>query len=226
MNNYIGTRNESALHRSLKFRYVGTGGRTEEVVGDFIADGISESGELIEVQTGSFGPLVKKIKEFSTLGKVRIVHPIAVTKIIEVYELDGTFVHRRKSPKKGSIWSVFDALLYAPELPLTKNVVIEIVLADITEKRLKKGRSGRRRKETSIVNKELSAWHESILFKKKSDFQRFIPFKKGEEFTVSSLAKHAGINTLIARKALYVLTKMKVVKRIGKKRNAFIYCYP
>ena len=219
----IGTRNESSLHRTLKYQYTGPGGKTEKKVGEYVADGLSKSGEYIEVQTGSFAPLKKKVKEFTAGGKLRIIHPIAVTKKIEVYDSDGNFLYRRKSPVHGSPWSLFDALLHAPELPLQKGVVIEIVLADITEKRVRDGKGSWRRKGVSIKDRELSAWHESIVLKRPADYLRFVPFKKNEEFTASMLAKSAEVNKWTAQEALYVLNKMKVVKRIGKKSRELLY---
>ena len=219
----IGTKNESTLHRSLKYQYTGPGGTTETAVGDYVADGISASGEYIEVQTGSFAPLTKKVKMFASLGKVRIIHPVAIVKRIETYDEKGALLSKRKSPKKGSQWDIFDALLHAPELPLNKNVTIELVLLDITEKRVKDGKGSWRRKGISLKDREMSAFHDRILFKKPKDYLRFIPFKKKEEFTVSSLADKAAITADTARKALYVLTKLKVVKRVGKKGNAWVY---
>ena len=215
--------NESSLHRALKLSFTGPGGKTEVVTGEYIADGIRKDGEYIEVQTGSFAPLKKKVKEFAANGRVRIIHPIAVSKKIEVYGEDGAFLYRRKSPIKGSPWDFFDALLYAPELPLIRGVTVEIVMADITEKRVKDGKGAWRRKGISIKDRELSARHESILLKKPADYLRFVPFKKREEFTVSQLAERAEIEKWTARKTLYVLTKMKIVKRTGKKGNAWIY---
>ena len=230
-NNKIGMMNESSLHRELKFRYAGPGGKTEAAVGEYVADGINSEGEYIEVQTASFAPLQKKIKELTTLGKVRIIHPIAVRKTIEVYEPApkrsnkpyGAFLWRRKSPKKGSPWKIFDALLHSPLLPLTKRLTIEIVLVDIIEKRIKDSKGGRRKNRNSIYDKELAAWHESILFKKKADYLKFIPFKKGEEFTSSLLSQMADIDTDTSRKALYVLTKLNFVKRKGKQGNSWVY---
>ncbi|WP_461246944.1 hypothetical protein [Treponema sp. R6D11] len=219
----IGTNNESSLHRSLKFQYAGSGGKTEVEVGSFVADGIRKDGEYIEVQTGSFGPLKKKIKEFAAVGKVRIIHPIAVTKTIEVRAKDGKLLYRRKSPIHGTPWDIFDALLYAPELPLIKGVTIEIAMVDITEKRVKDGKGAWRRKGISIKDKELSAFHESILLAKPKDYLRFIPFKKTEEFTVSSHAEKSGIKSHVSRKALYTLTKMNLIKKVGKKGNAWVY---
>ena len=223
MSKSIGIQNESSLHRTLKYSYTGPSGETEVPVGEFVTDGIRKDGEYIEVQTGNFGPLKKKIKELAALGKVRIIHPIAITKKIEVYDVEGSYLYSRKSPVHGSLWDIFDALLYAPELPLIREVSIEIVLADIIEKRIKVGKGKRRRKDTSIKDKKLSAWHESVLLEKPSDYLRFIPFKKKEEFTSPLLAERAGIDKDTARKALYVLTKIKVVKRIGKKGLTWLY---
>ena len=231
----IGTKNESSLHRTLKFQYTGRGGRSEVEVGEFVADGIRSDGEFIEVQTGSFAPLKKKVKEFTasstrsvasstrSAASVRIIHPIAVNKRIEVFSTEGKLLYKRKSPLHGSIWSVFDALLGAPTLPLTKGVIIEVILCDITEKRVKDGKGSWRRKGISIRDKELSILHESKVFSKPKDFLQFIPFKKGEEFTVSSLEKQAKINKSTAQKALYVLAKMNVVKKVGKKGRAWVY---
>jgi hypothetical protein len=219
----IGTNNESSLHRALKFQYAGPGGKTEAEVGSFVADGIRKDGEYIEVQTGSFGPLKKKVKEFAAIGKVRIIHPIAVTKTIEVYAKGGKPLYRRKSPVHGTPWNIFDALLYAPELPLIRGVTIEIAMVDIVEKRVKDGKGARRRKGISIKDKELSAFHESILLYKPKDYLRFIPFNKTEEFTVSSHAEKAGVKIWVSQRALYVLTKMGLIKKVGKKGNAWVY---
>lgn len=228
--NIIGTKNESSLHRFLKLSYAGSGGKTEVVAGDFIADGLSKGGEYIEVQTGSFAPLKQKVKEFTAAGKVRIIYPIAVKKTIELYECPpgkgkkaGVLISRTKSPKKGSLWDIFDALIYAPELPLTRGVMIEAVMADITEKRVKDGKGSWRRKWISIKDRELDTWHESFLFKKPADYLCFIPFKKNEEFTSRLLAETMGIKTRAAGKALYVLTKMGLVERIGKEGRLLLY---
>lgn len=225
----IGTQNESSLHRKLKFQYAGPGGKTEVSSGSYIADGRRKDGEYIEVQTGSFGPLKAKVKELAAKSKVRIIHPIAIKKIIEVYESKkaasktGSPLYRRKSPLKGSQWSVFDALLSAPQLPLQSGLTIEIVLADITEKRVKDGKGSWRRKGISLYDKELAVWHENILLKKPADYLRFVPFKKKEEFTSTLLAERAGIDASTARKTLYVLTKMNIVKRAGKKGQSWVY---
>jgi len=231
----IGIMNESSLHRKLKFQYAGKGGKTEVTAGEYIADGRRKDGEYIEVQTKSFAPLKDKVKELAASGGVRIIHPVGVKKIIEVYKPGkhskpgmhgkpyGALLYRRKSPLKGSPWNIFDALLSAPLLPLIPGLTIEIALIDILEIRIKDGKGSRRRKGISLYDKELAAWHESVLLSKPADYLRFIPFKKKEEFTSSLLAEREGIGVDTARKALYILTKIKVVKRKGKIGNAWVY---
>jgi hypothetical protein len=219
----IGVERESSLHRSLKFRYAASGDLTEKEISGFVCDGVGKSGELIEVQTGSFGPLKRKIPAFTAQFRVKIVHPIILCKYIELYDNAGALVRRRKSPRSGTVWDLFGSLLYAPELPLVPGLSVELALVDVTEKRVADGRGSWRRKGASIRDRELLAWHEAILLEKPRDYRRFAPFKKGEEFTVRDLAEKARIDTVSARKTLYVLHKMKLLKRKGKRGNSFVY---
>jgi hypothetical protein len=219
----IGTKHETSLHRDLKFRYAGQGGRTEAEVGGFVADGISAKGEFIEVQTGSFGPLKKKVQELARLGKVYIVYPVIITKYIEVFDVNGKRKYRRKSPRRGSPWDIFDALVYAPELPLTPGLSMEIALVDAVEIRVQDGKGSWRRKGVSIKDRKMISFHERLIFNKPADYLHFVPFKKREEFTSISLGEKAGIHIDMARKVLYVLTKMGIVEKVGKQKNMIVY---
>jgi hypothetical protein len=219
----IGTEKESSLHRSLKFRYTGSEDRTEAMVGNYVCDGISDSGEIIEVQTGSFGPLKRKIQDLADQGSVRIIHPIIVSKSIELRDTAGALISLRKSPRRGNEWDLFKALLYAPLLSRTKGVVIELAMVDVLEKRVQDGRGSWRRKGVSIVDKELTALRHSLPLTSPRDYRFFVPFPAGAEFTVRALAAQAHIRPEIAGKALYVLTKLEVVDRIRKEKKAWIY---
>ncbi|MDR2259243.1 MAG: hypothetical protein LBE14_08870 [Treponema sp.] len=220
----IGTEKESGLHRALKIRYTGAGGKTEAWVGAFVADGISEDGEIIEVQTGSFGPLKRKIRDLTAQGRVRIVHPVIINKYIEVFNTAGEKQYRRKSPRKGSEWDLFYALLYAPELPRIPGLTIELALVDILETRIQDGKGSWRRKGASIAGRELVACRGTLSFNSPADYRRFIPFGGGEEFTSGDLKEKTHIQGSLAAKTLYVLTKMGLVKRTGKKGKFWVYC--
>jgi ribosomal protein S25 len=219
----IGTKNESELHRSLKLQYSGQGGVTETVIDGYVCDGQTGEGEIIEVQTGSFGPLKQKLKVLTESAKVRVIHPIVIKKYIELCDREGKFIHRRKSPRSGSAWDLFKALIYAPELPLLPNLTLELVMVDIVEKRVDDGSGSWRRKGARIAGRSLGALRQSVVLQKQKDYRRFIPFKKNELFTVRELALAVGISASIARKTVYVLLKMGIISRAGKQGNALIY---
>jgi len=219
----IGTKNESELHRALKFHYSGYDGVTETIIGSYICDAQTSSGEIIEIQTGSFSPLKQKAKFLVENGKVRIIHPIIVQKYIELYDNEGKLIHKRKSPKSGSVWDLFNALVYAPELPLLPRLTVELALVDVIEKRIDDGAGSWRRKGVSLAGRSLGAWRQSFVLRKPKDYRVFIPFKGKEPFTVRSLALAAGISVSVARKTIYVLFKMGLIKRTGKQGNAIVY---
>ncbi|MDR0497761.1 MAG: hypothetical protein LBH42_09115 [Treponema sp.] len=216
----IGTKKESSLHQSLKFRYSDT---TEVMIGNYVCDGQTGKGEIIEVQTGSFGPLKKKVKALAKTGKVRIIHPIIAQKHIELYDKEGNLLHRRKSPRKGNLWDLFGALVHAPELCFHKNLTIELAVVDISEKRVNDGKGSWRRKGVRITDRHLGAWHHSVVLKSRKDYYQFIPFKKSESFTVRDFREKAGLNASLAGKAIYVLAKIGIIEQTGKQGRAFVY---
>jgi hypothetical protein len=225
--NRIGTEREGSLHRDLKIRYAGPGGAVEVSRGGYVCDAVSAEGEAVEVQTGSFGPLKEKVKALLRLGPVRIIHPVIIRKYIELYDTEGNLVRpRRRSPRKGSPWDLFKALLYAPALPVLKGLSIELVLVEVLERRIRDGHGSWRRGGDSITDRILIQYHETLALGSVRDFRRLLPFKPGEQFTVKKLAEAEGITTALAGKALYVLANIKAVERTEKKGNAWIYQIP
>ncbi|GHV45269.1 hypothetical protein AGMMS49546_30680 [Spirochaetia bacterium] len=219
----IGTRKESGLHNALKFRYTGPDGETEKSMGDYVCDGLTPDGEVIEVQIGSFGPLKDKARSLAAFGPVRIIHPIIINKYIETLDIEGQVLRKRKSPRKGTEWDLFKSLLYAPELATTPGLTIELVLIDVLEQRKDDGKGSWRRRGASISDRELAGWHSSMSLSGPKDYYRFLPFTAKEEFTSGDLAKKAKIPANLAGKTLYVLMKIGIVKRIGKKGRSFLY---
>ena len=219
----IGTEHESGLHRALKFRYAGEEGLTEINREGYVCDALGPEGEYIEVQTGSFKPLEDKVRYLSRSGPVRIVHPIILVKYIELFDPQGKLLSRRKSPRKGTVWDLFSALIYAPELPGLPGLTIELALVEVSEQRIQDGRGSWRRGGVSITGRELSACHGSLSLTGVEDYRRFVPFEGGEPFTVRALGTRAGILPALARKTLYVLTRIGITERIGKEGNAWVY---
>ena len=219
----IGTTNETSLHRELKLHYAGHDGQTEVEVAGFVTDAVNAAGERIEVQTKSFAPLVRKAKALAKGSKLKVVCPVIVTKYIEVLDEKGKRQYRRKSNKHETPWSLFNALVYAPKLPLFRGLTIELALIDAVEQRVRDGKGSWRRKGMSIHDRQVVTLHECICLKRPADYLRFLPFTGDECFTSTLLSEKAKIGTNLARKTLYVLFRLGLIEKTGKERNAFVY---
>jgi hypothetical protein len=79
--NDIGTLNEKPLHAALKKWYARPGDQLEVPVDGFVVD-IVRDGLLIEIQTGSFASIKRKVHSLSENHILRLVHPIAREKWI------------------------------------------------------------------------------------------------------------------------------------------------
>jgi uncharacterized protein (UPF0332 family) len=219
----IGTQNEKSLHRTLKLLYAASPESVEVPKEGFICDAIGKTGEVIEIQTGSFGPLKKKLAALTKLGKVKLVHPVAFSTIVEFYNAKGMLVSKKKSPKKGSIWEIFKSFLYAPALIQLRNLTVEIALVNITEKRVADGTGSWFRKGVRVDDRLFESLEGAVTLSRTADYRCFIPFTKDEAFTVKELAKKAHIRETLAKKMLWVLTKAGFVERTGKQGNAILY---
>jgi len=216
----IGTRNESSLHQALKFRYA-LPGETEKEKEGFVCDAIGPKGEVIEIQTGNFGALKKKLPALAKNNKVRLIYPVIVKKTIELYDINGAFLSRTRSSKKGTAWDIFSELVYFPELIKLRGITIELVLVDAVERRRDDGKGARRRKRISIEDRVLESCRESIVLKKKADWRRFVPVQG--EFTIKTLALIIHTKYDLAQKTLYVLEKAGLVRKLRKEGRTLIY---
>ena len=79
--NAIGERNERSLHRALKARYATPGSVTEQAVDGFVVD-VLIGDRIVEIHTGSFWPLKKKLPRLLERFAVTLVYPVAQDRYI------------------------------------------------------------------------------------------------------------------------------------------------
>ncbi|MDR0539051.1 MAG: hypothetical protein LBG74_00895 [Spirochaetaceae bacterium] len=221
----IGSRHESDLHRELKNKYTGYSGKTEIEIEGFVCDGLADNDTLIEVQLNSFAPLLRKAEKLCVAHRLLIVHPVVQKKTILTFDKDGNLLLRRASPRKGSDWDLFKALVYAPLLPLYSNVSIELVRVEVVETRIKDGRGSWRRKGVSLAGKRLVNCLGAFRLNVPADYLRFLPFNADEMWTSCLLAKKAGIRPSLAQKTLYVLFRLGLVEVAGKDGRARLWAF-
>ena len=218
----IGTLNEWTLHASLKEHYKKPGDRLEESIDGYVIDIVRDK-ELIEIQTTNFSSMKKKLNRLLQNHHVKVIHPIASRRVIIRESLDGTQIFsKRKSPKKGNYYDLFQELIYIPHIARRDNFSLEVVLTHEIERKRNDGKGSWRRRGWSVVDRELVEVVESKKFDSLKDYLGLIP-EIDEPFTNTEIAVEIGIPRWIARKMTYTLSKMGVLKRNGKRGNAHLF---
>ena len=91
-------------------------------------DLVRADGELVEVQTGGFAALGKKLDALLDEHRMRIVYPVAAERRIVRVDEHGQVLGARRSPKRAATAAVFDELVAFPSLLTHPNLTIEVLL--------------------------------------------------------------------------------------------------
>lgn len=235
----INTYKESSLHSTLKKLYaLNNNGKTEIEADGHIYDILTEDGNVIEIQTQNLGKLRGKVLDALDKGrKVKIVHPIIVSKTIETYDKDGQLVSKRKSPKKGNIYSIFQELKGIPALLLKENFTLDAVLINMTETRVKtetkeQSENKRRRfkKDWQKKDKKLLEILDTRTFGSLRDYLDLLPQNLPEEFSTADMKEefkknksHPALASASANLILWTFTKAGITTQTGKKGKLKLY---
>ncbi len=225
LDNSIGIMQERSLHAALKRWYARPGDRLEEKVDGFLID-ICRAGLLVEIQTRNFSAVKHKLTRLSNEHPVLLVYPIAREKWIVRLAADGlTQLSRRKSPKRGSRFQLFEELVSLPELMTRRNFSLEVLLIREEEVRREVGKGGRRRGGWTLFDRRLIDVVERLFLTSPGDFRTFLPTSLPEPFTTSDLANALGKPRYLAQQMCYCLRKMGTINVVGKRRNALLYAH-
>jgi hypothetical protein len=213
---------EYSLHSEIKDWYMDSGDELEVKVDDFIVDIVRDK-LLIEIQTGNFSVIKKKLIKLLLHNQVRLVYPIAKLKWIVHISRSGEFVRRRKSPKKGKLTDLFYELVHMPNLIKDRNFSLEVLLIEEEEVRCNDGRGSWRRRGVSVKDRKLLNVFDRIVFEDSRDFLEFLPKQLDGYFTNKVFASKLGISIRLAQKITYCLRKMDAISIAGKKKNELLF---
>lgn len=189
----------------------------EVPLGRFVID-IRRDDLLIEIQTSSFGSMGKKFDHLLGDYKVLLVHPVAV----------GTWLAKpdkpvRKSPKKGSVYSIFDELVSLPTLLDHPDLTLDVVLVEVTKHQVVDPKARRGRGGHRTVDRELREIVGVERFHNVDDLCRLLPDDLPDEFTTADLAKGAGVNRSTAQKMAYCFRPLGVFEQTGHTKAGYTY---
>lgn len=242
----INTYNESNLHNTLKKIYaLESNGRMEVQLDDtpWICDILDEDGNAIEIQTSNLSSLTEKARYILETGrKIRIIHPLAETKWIELYGVDGSLLHRKKSPKKATIFDSLRGMTQICPLFLHKNCSLEVLYCEITEMRREtkspaqtQNKARRHLKNWLPIGKRLEKITKKEIYSKKDDWSKLIPetLRKNEDSSFPFFRKvdfereikktWGSKNARWSGLLIWILVKMEILEIAETKGRSKIY---
>jgi len=219
----IGTLNEGPLHEELKQWYARPGDRLEVPVEGYVVD-IVRGDVLIEIQTGGFSAIKRKIRTLVANHKVRLVYPIARDRWIVRLDDDGRNVlGKRRSPKHGTVRDIFSELVRMPDVLARPDFSLDLLLTQ--EEELRRHEPGRawRRKGWIVVERRLVSVLESRPLRTVRDAASLLPADLPEEFTTLDVAEALAEPRTLAQRMAYCLRAMGAIQQVGKQGRSVLY---
>ena len=213
----IGTLNEGSLHAAIKDELAQPGDRFEVQLDGFVIDLVRDD-MLIEVQTGSFGAMGRKLDRLLGEHRLHLVHPIAVeTWLVRAGK------PTRKSPKRGSIYDLFVELTSVPTLLDHPNLTLEVLLVQqdthkVADPKARRGAGGWR-----TVDRELRAIVERRQFDSPADLLGLLPEGLPPVFTTADLAREANISRRLAQAMAYCLRNNELFVELERRADGVHY---
>lgn len=213
---------EGPLHAAVKAMLAARGDQFEVPVGRFVIDLVRAEGELVEVQTGGFGPLGAKLDALLDGHRFRIVYPVAAERRIVRVDQQGEVLSIRRSPKRGTVVEVFDKLTAFPSLLSHPNLTVEVLLlgedhiraaGPVTERRRTRDPGARHLREV-LARIELCG---------AEDVVRALPPLPSQPFSTRELASLLGCSTQLAQRTAYCLRAIHIIEAAGKRGRAPLY---
>jgi hypothetical protein len=218
----IGVLAEGPLHAALKAWLAGPGDRVEVPVEGFVIDLVRGDGELVEVQTGGFGPLARKLDRLLDSHRMRIVHPVTARRRVVRVDPDGEVLSVRRAPLRADWMEVFDRLVSFPSLLSHPNLVVEVLLTaeDHVRDAAPVVLRGRRR---DPGQRRLVEVLERVELRGVADVRSRLSGLPAEPFSTRELAAALGCRRVLAGRIVYCLRGCGMLEEAGRAGRAPLY---
>jgi hypothetical protein len=219
----IGLLNEQPLHAALKRWYARPGDVLEAALDGYIVD-LLRGDHVIEIQTGSFTAIRRKMRTLSQHYRVTLVYPVAYERwILKLPTTTCGQPVRRKAPRRQRMDQLFQELVSFPDLLRCPNFSIEIVRIQAEEVLRYDRRHGRRRRGWVIVERRLLGVLGRHVIATPSDLWPLISWELPEPFQTIDLARVLNRPRWFAQKVAYCLRESGASTAMSKAGNALVY---
>jgi hypothetical protein len=217
----IGTLNEGSLHAQIKAWYAQPGDLVEHPVDGYVID-LVRGDTLIEIQTGGFAPLKRKLERLLGDHPVRLVVPVALERRIVRLSADGDVLSARRSPKRGRPQDVFARLVSLPALLARPGFELDVLLTHEDEYRRHEAGRAFRRHGWVVAGRALVSVQESVLLAGADDAAALLP-DLDDPFDTAELARAGGWSRRLAQQMAYCLRAMDALRPDGHRGRAVLY---
>ncbi len=212
---------ETSLHRQLKEAYAARDGRLEVPLTGYRIDVVAR-GRLIEIQHGSLAAIRDKVRALLRDHHVLVVKPIVAKRwLVRRMGKRGRALGRRMSPKRGTIFELFDELVYFTQVFPHPNLVLEVPMVVIEEWRYHT--PGRRWRKYRVLDQKLIEVARIHQFQVPNDLARLIGCPLPVPFHTGDLAKALNVDRWWAQRIAYCLRQTGAIVPVGKQRNTRLY---
>ncbi|MCE2793311.1 MAG: hypothetical protein ACK493_14295 [Planctomycetota bacterium] len=217
---------ETTLHRQLKLAFAGPKSKFEQRLGRYRIDVVTGR-RLIEIQHSSLAAIWRKCAELlERKHRLDIIKPLVVRKrLVKLTGPGGQIVDQRWSPYRGTIFDIFEELLYFRRVFPHPQLRLIVPLLDVEEIRFP-GHGRRRRwrqNDFQVADRSYTTWHGCEVFERAEDLLRLLPPELPPVWDTGLLARQAGVSRGVAQRVAYVLREIGAVCQQGKRGNAWLY---
>ena len=163
---------------------------------------------------------------------VLVVKPLAERKQLLKRDVsEGPVVSQRKSPKKQTLWNLFDDLVHFVDVFPHPRLELEVLMTLQDEYRLPAEKKRRVCRGYVVEDRLLAEVTDRSMLRTVDDLMAMLPESikppvRTEPFSTADLAAAAGISRPLARKVAYCLRRCGVAQVVGKVGNAILYELP
>ena len=229
----IGLYAEKRLHSVLKrWMYDDFSAHEQKVpqrdgkISRFVADVLTPSGEIIEIQTGEPFRLAKKIAFYmeQTDLKVTLVHPLTAQKWVSWMDVEtGEISARRRSPRHDTVLSGIALLkVFAPYLGDSRFSVL-FPLLELDEYRLLDGGGNSRKLRSHRYELMPLSLIDAVRLTDRETYLSYFPAELPDQFTAKIFQKHTHLRGYALYDAIGVFEALGAIKRIGKEGRSTLF---
>ena len=229
----IGLYAEKRLHSVLKrWMYDDFAAHEQKVperggkISRFVADILTPSGEIIEIQTGEMFRLARKVEFYMSKTDLRVtlVHPLAVQKQINWLDPEtGEVRERNRSPKKESVLEGLAQLKALARFLGDPRLTVVFPMLELEEFRLLDGWVKNPKRRSHRYELIPTALLDTEVLCEKQTYLSLFPQDLPERFTAKIFGKHTRLRGYALYDAIAVFEALGAIRRLGKEGRSFVF---